>query len=166
MTIIDGFIIWIHLLSASIWVGGSIFIGIILAPMLKHIGNSMEERVIIMIKIGRRFNNIAFPSFIILMLTGLYNSRFFFEYPYNFVETDYGILLLIKIVLVIITLASYITHIKSFGKDIEAKIIEKRELGYINIIRSKIINYVRLTVIFSIIILLLAGFLDAGIEFR
>ena len=153
MNIIDGFIIWIHLLSASIWVGGSIFIGIILAPMLKHIGNSMEERIIIMIKIGRRFNTIAFPSFIILMLTGLYNSRFFFEYPYNFIETDYGILLLIKIVLVIITLASYITHIKIFGKDI-------------NIIRSKIINYGRLTVIFSIIILLLAGFLDAGIEFR
>jgi copper resistance protein D len=144
MNIIDGFIIWIHLLSASIWVGGSIFIGIILAPMLKHIGNSMEERIIIMIKIGRRFNTIAFPSFIILMLTGLYNSRFFFEYPYSFIETDYGILLLIKIVLV-------------------AKIIENREFGYINIIRSKIINYGRLTVILSIIILLLAGFLDADI---
>ena len=75
----------------------SIFIGVILAPMLKHIGNSMEERIILMIKIGRRFNNIAFPSFIILISTGLYNSRFFFEYPYNFIETDYGILLLIKI---------------------------------------------------------------------
>lgn len=165
MTLIDGFIIWIHLLSASIWVGGSIFIGIILAPMLKHIGNSMEERVIIMIKIGRRFNNIAFPSFIILMSTGLYNSRFFFEYPYNFIETDYGILLLMKIVLVIITFASYIIHIKSFVKETEAKIIENRGSEYINIIRSKIINYGRLTVILSIIILLLAAFLDAGIKF-
>lgn len=166
MNIIDGFIIWIHLLSASIWVGGSIFIGIILAPMLKHLGNSMEERIIIMIKIGRRFNNIAFPSFIILMLTGLYNSRFFFEYPHNYIETDYGILLLIKIVLVIITFACYIIHIKRFGKDTEAKIIENRELEYIYIIRSKIINYGRLIVVLSIIILLLAAFLDAGIEFR
>src|ERR671912_370164 len=103
MSMIDGFIIWIHLLSASIWVGGSIFIGIILAPMLKHIGNSMEERVII--------------------------------------------------------------HIKSFGKGTEAKIIENRGSEYINIIRSKIINYGRLTVILSIIILLLAAFLDAGIKF-
>jgi putative copper export protein len=100
------------------------------------------------------------------MLTGLYNSRFFFEYPHSFIETDYGILLLIKIVLVIITFASYIIHIKSFGKDTEAKIIENRELGYIYIIRSKIINYGRLTVVLSIIILLLAAFLDAGIEFR
>ncbi len=165
MSIIDGFVIWIHLLSASIWVGGSIFIGIILAPMLKQIGNSVEERVIIMIKIGRRFNNIAFPSFIILMSTGLYNSRFFFEYPYNFIQTDYGILLLIKIILVIITFASYIIHIKSFGKEIEAKIIENRGSDYINIIRSKIINYGRLIVILSIIILLLAAFLDAGIKF-
>jgi copper resistance protein D len=166
MNIIDGFIIWIHLLSASIWVGGSIFIGIILAPMLKYIGNSMEERIMIMIKIGRRFNNIAFPSFIILMLTGLYNSRFFFERPHNFIETDYGILLLVKIVLVIITFASYIIHIKSLGKDTEAKIIENRESEYVHIIRSKIINYGRLTVILSILILLFAAFLDAGINFR
>jgi putative copper export protein len=99
------------------------------------------------------------------MSTGLYNSRFFFEYPYNFIETDYGILLLMKIVLVIITFASYIIHIKSFGKETEAKIIENRGSEYINIIRSKIINYGRLTVILSIIILLLAAFLDAGIKF-
>ena len=119
-----------------------------------------------MIKIGRRFNNIAFPSFIILMLTGLYNSRFFFERPHNFIETDYGILLLVKIVLVIITFASYIIHIKSLGKDTEAKIIENRESEYVHIIRSKIINYGRLTVILSILILLFAAFLDAGINFR
>jgi copper resistance protein D len=166
MNIIDGFIIWIHLLSASIWVGGSIFIGIILAPMLKQIGNSVEERIIIMIKIGRRFNNIAFPSFIILMLTGLYNSRFFFEHPQTFIETDYGILLFIKIVLVVITFASYIVHIKTFGKDTESKIIKNRKFEYIDIIRSRIINLGRLTVILSIIILLLAAFLDAGVGFR
>jgi putative copper export protein len=119
-----------------------------------------------MIKIGRRFNNIAFPSFIILISTGLYNSRFFFEYPYNFIETDYGILLLIKIVLVIITFTIYIIHIKSFGKETEGKIIDNRGSEYISIIRSKIINYGRLTVILSIIILLLAAFLDAGIKFN
>jgi putative copper resistance protein D len=73
--------------------------------------------------------------------------------------------LLMKIVLVIITFASYIIHIKSFGKETEAKIIENRGSEYINIIRSKIINYGRLTVILSIIILLLAAFLDAGIKF-
>src|SRR5215216_2865036 len=100
-----------------------------------------------------------------LLVFGLVD-QFLFEYPHNFIETNYGILLLIKIVLVNITFISYIIHIKSFGKDTEAKIIENKELEYIHIIRSKIINYGRLTVVLSIIILLIAAFLDVGIEFR
>jgi hypothetical protein len=69
-------------------------------------------------------------------------------------------------VLVVITFASYIIHIKTFGKDTESKIIKNREFEYIDIIRSRIINLGRLTVILSIIILLLAAFLDAGVGFR
>ena len=56
MTLVDGLIMWLHLICASIWVGGSIFLGIVLAPMLKTITKTIEERVSLMIKIGRRFN--------------------------------------------------------------------------------------------------------------
>jgi uncharacterized membrane protein len=165
MILIDGIIIWIHLLAACIWVGGSIFIGLILAPMLKNIGNSVEERVGIMIKVGRRFNKFAFPSFIILILSGIYNSRFFFENPNNFFQSDYGILLFIKIILTVVTSISYIIHIKGFGKDIENKILGNNDPQYLKSIRSKIIDYGRLTVFLSIFILLFAALLDSGLKF-
>lgn len=59
MPIADSLITWIHLVAASIWVGGSIFIGIVLVPMLKTLANTVAERTILMITIGKRFNKIA-----------------------------------------------------------------------------------------------------------
>ena len=38
-------ITWIHLLCASIWVGGAIFLGLVLAPLLKKMSFSIEERL-------------------------------------------------------------------------------------------------------------------------
>ena len=166
MTLIDSIIIWIHLLAACIWIGGSIFIGMILAPMLKTLGNSIEDRLVLMIKVGRRFNKFAFPSFLILIFSGIYNSRIFFEYPNNFLVSDYGLLLLIKIILVVITSIFYFIHIRSFGKDIENKILENNELLDVKKIRLRIINYGRIIVILSILILLCAAFLDSGIRLR
>ena len=68
-------ITWIHLIAASIWVGGSLFIGIVFSPLLKTMTSSIEERMQIMIRVGKRFNKVAVPSLIILMITGLYTSH-------------------------------------------------------------------------------------------
>lgn len=164
MILFDGIVIWIHLLAACIWVGGSIFIGLILAPMLKNISNSVEERLALMIKVGRRFNKFAFPSFIILIVSGIYNSRFFFENPNNFFESDYGIFLFIKIILTIITFISYVIHIKTFGEEIEGKILKDHDPQYLKSIRSKLINYGRLIVFLSISIIFFAALLDSGVK--
>ena len=43
---------WIHLVSAAIWVGGSLFIGIVFSPLLKTMTNSLQERMQIMIRVG------------------------------------------------------------------------------------------------------------------
>ena len=66
---------WIHLVSAAIWVGGSLFIGIVFSPLLKTMTSSLQERMQIMIRVGKRFNIIAVPALIIMMVTGLYNSH-------------------------------------------------------------------------------------------
>jgi len=58
-------ITWIHLVAAAIWVGGSLFIGIVFSPLLKTMADSMQERMQIMIRVGRRFNKVAVPSLII-----------------------------------------------------------------------------------------------------
>lgn len=158
----EGLIVWLHLIAASIWVGGSIFIGVILSPMLSTITRTVEERIVIFIKIGRRFSYIAIPSFGILILTGIYNSKAFLFDPSSLYQTSYGIILLIKIALVIATLIAYVIHVKIINSETETIITGNASKAYVQSIRSKFIFLGRTIVILSITILLLAAFLDVG----
>ena len=155
---------WIHFIAAAIWVGGSIFIGIVFSPLLKTITTSLEERMKIMIRVGKRFNKIAVPSLIILMVTGLYNSHVLLSKPELLVATSYGTFLIIKIILVILLIITYAVHVRVIRKDIEEKIMSnKMPEQQIQKLRKKIIILGEITVVLSIAILFFASLLDAGV---
>jgi len=164
MALADSLVTWVHLICASIWVGGSVFIGIVLVPVLKSHTKSLEELVALMIKVGRRFNKITVPAFAILMASGIYNSRGFFGNPGALLDTTYGIILLIKIILVVATVGTYAVHIKLLNADMERKIMSGHGGNlYVQSVRTKIIILGEIIVVLSIIILLLAALLDGGI---
>ena len=165
MTAIEQAIItWIHLIAAAIWVGGSLFIGIVFSPLLKTMTNSVEERMQIMIRVGRRFNKVAVPSLIILMITGLYSSHMLLSKPDLLVATSYGTFLIIKIILVIVLIIIYAIHVRVIRKDVEEKIMSN-QMPEIEIqkLRKKIIILGEITVVLSIAILFFAALLDAGV---
>ena len=155
---------WIHLVSAAIWVGGSLFIGAVLTPILKKMSISLEERIQMMVKVGRQFNKIAVPSLIILIATGLYNSSFVLSNPDLLFSTSYGSFLFIKIILVIVLIIAFVAHIRIIRKEIEDKIMSK-EMTEIQIqkLRKKMIILGEIIVIISIAILFFAALLDAGV---
>ena len=157
-------IIWIHLISASIWVGGSIFLGVVLAPLLKKMSLSIEERLELMIKVGRRFNKIALPSLIILIGTGIYNSHLVLQSPEILFSSSYGAFLITKIVLVIALIITFAVHIRVFSKDVEQKINERQiadmELKKLN---KKGMILGETTVVISVAILFFAALMDAGV---
>jgi putative copper export protein len=155
---------WIHLVSAAIWVGGSLFIGIVFSPLLKTMTNSLQERMQIMIRVGKRFNKIAVPSLIIMMATGLYNSHLILGKPHILFETSYGQFLIIKIVLVIILIIIYAVHVRVIRKDVEEKIMSNQmSEPEIQKLRKKIIILGEITVVLSLAILFFASLLDAGV---
>lgn len=155
---------WIHLVSAAVWVGGSLFIGAVLTPILKKMSLSLEERIQMMVKVGRQFNKIAVPSLIILIATGLYNSSFVLSNPDLLFSTSYGSFLFIKIILVIALIIAFVAHIRIIRKEIEDKIMSK-EMTEIQIqkLRKKMIILGEIIVIISIAILFFAALLDAGV---
>ena len=125
---------------------------------------SLEERLQIMIKVGRKFNKIAIPSLIILIVTGIYNSVPFFNNYEMLFSTNYGNLLTIKIILVIAIIIAYIIHIRIIRKDVEEKIISKQLTEkQIQILRKKIIILGEVIVVLSIVVLFLAALLKVGI---
>lgn len=164
MAIEQAIITWIHLTSAAIWVGGSLFIGAVLAPILKTMSYSLEERLQMMIRVGRRFNKIAIPSLIILIGTGIYNSYSFFNNFELLFSTSYGNLLTIKIILVMALIITYIIHVRIIRKDIEEQIMSKKmSEQQIKKLRSKIIILGEIIVIISVGILFMAALLNSGI---
>ena len=165
MTLLEQAILtWIHLISAAIWVGGSLFIGVVFSPLLKTMSNSIEERLQIMIKVGKRFNKIAVPSLIILMGTGLYNSHILLSKPGLLFATSYGTFLIIKIILVIGLIIAYAIHVRIIRKDVEDKIMSQQmSEKQIQKLRKKIIILGEITVILSVAILFFASLMDAGV---
>ncbi|MGI0063841.1 MAG: CopD family protein [Nitrosopumilaceae archaeon] len=164
MAIEQAIITWIHLTSAAIWVGGSLFIGAVLAPILKSMSYSLEERLQMMIRVGRRFNKIAIPSLIILIGTGIYNSYSFFNNYELLFSTSYGNLLTIKIILVMALIITYIIHVRIIRKDIEEQIMSKKmSEQQIKKLRSKIIILGEIIVIISVGILFMAALLNSSI---
>ena len=164
MVMEQAIITWIHLISASIWVGGSIFLGVVLAPLLKKMSLSIEERLELMIKVGRRFNKIALPSLVILIGTGIYNSHLVLQSTEILFTSSYGAFLITKIVLVIALIITFAIHIRLFSKDIEQKIsarqIADTELKKLN---KKGMILGETTVVISVAILFFAALMDAGI---
>lgn len=164
MSLEQAIITWIHLICSAIWVGGSLFIAIVFAPVLKTMAPSIEDRLQIMIKVGRRFNKIAIPALLILIATGILNSYQFLNKPDFLFSSNYGMMLVIKMILVVALLASFAVHVRIIRKEVEQKILEKQLTeAQIVKLRKKIIIVGEVTVVISVLILLLAAILDAGI---
>lgn len=164
MALEQAIITWIHLICSAIWVGGSLFIAIVFAPVLKTMAPSVQERLQIMIKVGRRFNKVAIPALLILIATGIWNSHQMLSRPEFLFSSSYGTMLLIKMFLVAALLGSFAIHVRIIRKDVEQQIIEKQfSDAQIAKLRKKIIIVGEVTVVISVLILLFAAILDTGI---
>lgn len=163
MSLEQAIITWIHLTCSAIWVGGSLFIAIVFAPILKTMMPSMEDRLQTMIKVGRRFNKIAIPALLILIVTGVWNSHNLLSRPDLLLSTSYGVILVIKMFAVAALLGSFAVHVRIIRKDVEEKIMQKQfDEAQILKLRKKIIIVGEITVVLSVLVLFLAAVLDAG----
>ena len=156
---------WVHITSAAVWVGGSLFIGVVFAPILKKMSLSVEERLHLMIKVGRRFNKIAVPALITLIVTGMYQAHLVLQKSEILYDTSYGNVLIIKMILVAGLIATYAIHVRIIRKDIEDQIAANQiPEAQLQKLRKKIIILGEITVVLSVIILFLAALLNSGGE--
>ena len=163
MALEQALLTWIHITSAAIWVGGSLFIGVVFAPILKKMSMPVEERIQLMVQVGRRFNKLAMPALFILIATGMYQAHLVLQKTDILYETSYGHVLIIKIVLVAALLITYAVHVRIIRKDVEDKIIAKQiPQEQLQKLRKKIIILGEVSVVLSVIILFLASILDSG----
>jgi copper resistance protein D len=65
-------VLWLHVLSAIIWIGGMLFIALVLVPVARGLGDA-SFRTRLVHETGRRFRTIAWMALGLLVATGLVN---------------------------------------------------------------------------------------------
>jgi uncharacterized membrane protein len=63
------FLIWVHLLAAVAWIGGMLFLSLVVVPVLTR-DPFAAERGILFRAIGRRFRLLVWTSVLVLLTTG------------------------------------------------------------------------------------------------
>jgi len=97
---------WIHLLAATVWVGGIGLIVLTWAPTVRRSGPLL--RLAAMRHVLARFGRVALPAFIVVALTGSLNALIELGRVSALWQTGYGRVLMVKVALVgLIAAASY-----------------------------------------------------------
>ncbi len=94
--------VFIHVICAAFWIGGMLFIPLILVPGIKQ----QPNRILLLYKTGIKFRFYGWISIIILFITGFLNM-YFRGLPFTldfFTNSNYGKLLGIKLGLFVLML--------------------------------------------------------------
>ena len=83
-TAVDRIRLWLHILGATIWVGGQLTLAA-LVPVLRTVGPDVPK------KVARAFNRIAWPAFGLLLVTGIWNVVAVNDHPSSTYQAVLGI---------------------------------------------------------------------------
>lgn len=101
---------FVHLLFAVIWIGGMIFMNLVLMPSLNSV--DPNERGKLFGQIAKRFTIVAWGSTILLLITGIFKTPTGMLFN---LSTDYGMMITFKHILFLIMMifGSIITFVKA-----------------------------------------------------
>lgn len=63
--------VWLHILAATTWVGGMLFLMLVVVPWLRSGGRS--QAVVFLRETGERFRSVGWACFGVLVVTGTFN---------------------------------------------------------------------------------------------
>ncbi len=96
--------IFLHVLAATVWVGGQLTL-LALLPVLREVGGEAPK------KAARAFRRIAWPAFVVLLLTGGWNLA-----ELNEEGEEGGGVLVAKLVAVVVSAVATVLHERARSK--------------------------------------------------
>lgn len=145
-------LVTLHVLGAVVWIGGMLFLGLVLTPILR--GHPPKERAALLHAVGRRFLKIGWTALGVLLLTGLilWSLRGFQATP----------ALGAKLILVVVILYLSILHDFSLGPRLVAH-LERGDQGGENVrLRRRVALLARLNTLFALVVLILGLAVSRG----
>lgn len=65
------FCVWVHILAATVWIGGMLFLVLVVVPWLLKGGRT--HAAVFLRETGERFRNVGWACFLVLLTTGAFN---------------------------------------------------------------------------------------------
>jgi len=96
--------LFLHVLAATIWVGGQLVLGA-LVPVLRRFGSEATSAV------ARRFNQVAWIAFAVLVLTGIWNITAISGTSSD--TASYRTTLMVKLAVVVLSGITAFLHIRT-----------------------------------------------------
>ena len=116
--LVDAVVLWVHLFSAVLFVGGSFFMWIVVVPASHTLTEDEAERTRMVGRIAKQFAKIVNPALVVLVVTGLYNATWYLPSFGGLFSTYAGHLLLVKVSAVVTLIVMiYISNVY-FGRRI------------------------------------------------
>lgn len=63
--------VWVHILAATVWIGGMLFLVLVVVPWLRRGGRT--DAAVFLRETGERFRNVGWVCFGLLLVTGTFN---------------------------------------------------------------------------------------------
>lgn len=106
-------VVIIHVISATMWVGGILFLGLIAVPAARRLEKQARARLLS--DLGNRFRNLGYTLLIILIVTGVIQAGAHGATVANvldgsFMQTRFGATLAAKLLFFVLMLAVSIVH--------------------------------------------------------
>lgn len=98
----------VHILAVSVWVGGMIFVAMVLAPKLRRL--PAYQRGTLFSELGRRFSRIGWIAIVLLVVSGLLQAYARTGDLMRIFSGTFGTLLALKVALVALLLAEGAVH--------------------------------------------------------
>lgn len=105
--------VWLHILAATIWVGGMGFLVLVVVPWLRRGGRDVAATVLR--ETGSRFRTVGWTCFAVLTATGTFNAWIRGVRPRDFVDpawltSSFGRSLTLKLSIFALVLAISVVH--------------------------------------------------------
>ncbi len=155
---------WLHLLTAMVWIGGLSFMSMVLVPVLRQPALRPQAAVLLRTA-GRKFMRVAYASLVTLVVTG--TANLYLKGGGSFAaftaDTAYGRVLMTKIALVVVVLALAVYHDFVVGPA-AARAMESDPSGAAaQRLRARASWLGRVNMLLSLVIMTLALFLVRGL---
>ncbi|MDE1821409.1 MAG: CopD family protein [Euryarchaeota archaeon] len=149
MELLDTVILFVHLLSAVLFIGGSFFLWLVVMPLSRQLAPDEAARTVLVGKIARGFAKWSNATLLLLVVTGLYNASWYLAGASPLARE----LLEIKVALVGVLVLGIYAHGLYYGRKI-SRLAKAGDVQGLQAVRkrSRPISYLNLALMVAILV--------------